>query len=151
MFKTWLKYFPPCLFSIICMKNVLFLSHLQTDLDIIVIFWKNWVSPTPITTHKNNIPFGYLKKLNIYFETKCSVILPFLNIDLHACDHSPTLVCTKLMFDYHVMFNGGQFYSTQIYRKHVNLFYHNSIMKFIYWIYLFYFSNLWVAIIQKRI
>jgi hypothetical protein len=40
MFKTWLKYFPPYLFSIICMKNVLFLSHLQTHLDIIVFFKK---------------------------------------------------------------------------------------------------------------
>jgi hypothetical protein len=65
-----------------------------------------------ITTHKNNIPFEYTKTINTISQDQLFGHNTFLNIDSHACNHSPTLVYTSLMFASQVMFNGGHIYPT---------------------------------------
>jgi hypothetical protein len=62
-----------------------------------------------ITTHKNNIPLGYLEKnkLNTISQDRTFDSKTILNINLHASDYSLALVCTRLTFGYWVMFGGG--------------------------------------------
>jgi len=68
----------------------------------------------PIIANKNNIPFGYFKKLNTIFQDQMFNHKTFLKIDPHTCNHLPKLVCTILMFGYQVMFNGGHLYPIYI-------------------------------------
>jgi hypothetical protein len=66
----------------------------------------------PITTHKNTIPFEYFKTINTISQDLLFGHNTFLNIDSHACNNSPPLVYTSLMFAYQVMFNGEHVYPT---------------------------------------
>jgi hypothetical protein len=91
-------------FQIYAWKCVIIVSSLNT--------FKYWVFLTPITTHKNNIPFEYLKKPNTISQDWTFEHKTFLNIDSHTCNHSSMLICTRLTFNYQMMFNEGQFSTT---------------------------------------
>ncbi len=94
---------------------MLFLFHHQKYLNIIVVvIFLYWFIPMLITANKNNIPFGYFKKLNTNFQDQMFNHRTFLKIDPHTGNHLLKLVCTILMFGYQVMFNGGHLYPIYI-------------------------------------
>jgi hypothetical protein len=87
-------------FQLYAWKCIILVSSLNT--------FKYWVFLTPITTLKNNVPFEYLKKPNtISQDWKFEHKTFFLNIDSHTCNHSSMVICTRLTFNYRMMFNEG--------------------------------------------
>lgn len=84
-------------FQLYAWKCIILFSSLNT--------FKYWAFLTPITTHKNSIPFEYLKKPNTISQDWKFEHKTFLNIDSHTCNHSSMLRSTRQTFNYRMMFN----------------------------------------------